>query len=168
MKALYAIVLTLVIVGAINWGLVGLFDLDVVAAVFGLDTVASEAVYIAVGIAGLLAIGLYGRLGKEDRHSDVRHDDPHLHETARSGHDRATMGVTPTSPQAARAASMATGRTHATATPMGEAHGTGAPGASMNGGPAAGTTHDPNSVTTGTAVEPTRDVYPPKGEGRMN
>ena len=30
--------------------------------------------------------------------------------------------------------------------------------------PAAGTTHDPNSVTTGTEVEPTRDVFPPKGE----
>lgn len=30
--------------------------------------------------------------------------------------------------------------------------------------PAAGTTHDPNSVTTGTPQEPTRDVYPPKGE----
>ncbi|SDY57497.1 hypothetical protein SAMN05444004_10236 [Jannaschia faecimaris] len=30
--------------------------------------------------------------------------------------------------------------------------------------PAQGTTHDPNSVTTGTSVEPTRDVYPPKGE----
>ena len=27
-----------------------------------------------------------------------------------------------------------------------------------------GTTHDPNSVTTGTEVEPTGDVYPPKGE----
>ncbi|WP_179379214.1 hypothetical protein [Jannaschia marina] len=30
--------------------------------------------------------------------------------------------------------------------------------------PAEGTTHDPNSVTTGTPEEPTRDVYPPKGE----
>ncbi|CTQ49993.1 hypothetical protein [Jannaschia donghaensis] len=30
--------------------------------------------------------------------------------------------------------------------------------------PAAGTTHDPNSVTTGTPQEPTGDVYPPKGE----
>lgn len=31
--------------------------------------------------------------------------------------------------------------------------------------PAAGTTHDPNSVTTDTPEEPTRGVYPPKGEG---
>lgn len=31
--------------------------------------------------------------------------------------------------------------------------------------PAAGTTHDPNSITTGTPEEPDRDVFPPKGEG---
>ncbi|CUH08958.1 hypothetical protein JSE7799_00086 [Jannaschia seosinensis] len=31
---------------------------------------------------------------------------------------------------------------------------------------APGTTHDPNSVTTGTDVEPTRGVYPPKGEDK--
>lgn len=30
--------------------------------------------------------------------------------------------------------------------------------------PAAGTTHDPNSITTGTPQEPARDIYPPKGE----
>ena len=32
--------------------------------------------------------------------------------------------------------------------------------------PAVGTTHDPNSMTTGTPEEPTRDVNPPKGEKR--
>ncbi|MCK0169325.1 hypothetical protein MWU52_17360 [Jannaschia sp. S6380] len=46
------------------------------------------------------------------------------------------------------------------ATPQGESLGT----VPVAPSPARGTTHDPNSVTTGTPEEPTRDVYPPKGE----
>lgn len=43
----------LVIVGAINWGLVGLFSFDLVAAIFGSMTAASRVVYVLVGVAGL-------------------------------------------------------------------------------------------------------------------
>lgn len=43
----------LVIVGAINWGLVGLFGLDLVAALFGSMPTVSRIVYVLVGIAGL-------------------------------------------------------------------------------------------------------------------
>jgi uncharacterized membrane protein YuzA (DUF378 family) len=47
------IALILVIIGAINWGLVGLFGFDLVAAIFGDFSGASRVVYTLVGIAGL-------------------------------------------------------------------------------------------------------------------
>lgn len=53
MKTLHAIALVLVIVGALNWGLVGLFDFNLVAALFGVDAPLSNLVYILVGLAGL-------------------------------------------------------------------------------------------------------------------
>ncbi len=43
----------LVIIGAINWGLVGLFGLDLVALIFGSIAVLQKIVYILVGLAGL-------------------------------------------------------------------------------------------------------------------
>ena len=55
MKPLHAISLVLVIVGAINWGLVGLFQFDLVAALFGGQSAPlSRAVYSLVGLAGLV------------------------------------------------------------------------------------------------------------------
>jgi uncharacterized membrane protein YuzA (DUF378 family) len=43
----------LVVVGALNWGLVGLFQFDLVAALLGDATLLSRLVYIVVGAAGL-------------------------------------------------------------------------------------------------------------------
>lgn len=57
MKALDVLAGVLVIVGALNWGLVGVFKLDLVAALFG-GTLLSAAVYTLVGLAGIYqAIG---------------------------------------------------------------------------------------------------------------
>ena len=56
------IVLTLVIVGAINWGLIGFFRLDLVALLFGQMNWLSRIIYALVGIAGLYAISCYGRI----------------------------------------------------------------------------------------------------------
>ena len=54
--------LILIIVGALNWLLVGLFQFDLVAAVFGgAHTLLSRAVYTLVGVAGLWAITLLFR-----------------------------------------------------------------------------------------------------------
>jgi uncharacterized membrane protein YuzA (DUF378 family) len=53
MKALNAIALVLVIVGGLNWGLVGLFDFNLVAAIFGEDTAITNLVYILVGLAAI-------------------------------------------------------------------------------------------------------------------
>lgn len=62
MKVLYYIALTLVIIGALNWLLIGLFDFDLVATLFGTMSVLSRIVYVLVGISGILSIGLYTKL----------------------------------------------------------------------------------------------------------
>ena len=55
--------LTLVIIGAINWLLIGIFQFDVVAAIFGGQAaVFSRSIYTIVGLAGLWAISFYGKL----------------------------------------------------------------------------------------------------------
>ncbi|MEK8127469.1 DUF378 domain-containing protein [Paenibacillus filicis] len=58
--------LTLVIIGALNWLLVGLFQWDLVTALFGgevhrVSSVLSRVVYTIVGLAGLYCIGLLFR-----------------------------------------------------------------------------------------------------------
>ena len=53
MKWLNIITLILVIVGAINWGLVGAANLDLVAALFGEGSGLSRIVYVLVGLSGL-------------------------------------------------------------------------------------------------------------------
>ncbi len=62
MKALDYIVLVLVIIGAINWGLVGFFGLDLVAFLFGSMSILSRIVYAVIGICGLYAISYCGRI----------------------------------------------------------------------------------------------------------
>lgn len=62
MKTLYYIVLTLVIIGALNWLLIGLFNFDLVAMLFGEMSVFSRIIYVLVGISGLISIGLYSKI----------------------------------------------------------------------------------------------------------
>lgn len=62
MKWLDNISLTLVIVGALNWLLIGVFRFDLVAFLFGNMTLLSRIVYILVGICGLYLLSLYGRI----------------------------------------------------------------------------------------------------------
>lgn len=62
MKAIDYIVLVLVIIGAINWGLVGFFGLDLVAFLFGSMSVLSCIIYAVIGICGLYAISFCGRI----------------------------------------------------------------------------------------------------------
>jgi hypothetical protein len=53
MKSLNLITLVLVIVGGVNWGLVGLFNVDLVAAIFGEASFLARAVYALVGLSAL-------------------------------------------------------------------------------------------------------------------
>ena len=49
--------LIILIIGALNWGLVGLFQFDVIAAIFGgMSAVVSRVLYTIVGLAGLWGI----------------------------------------------------------------------------------------------------------------
>ena len=57
MKILNTITLLLVIVGGLNWGLVGLFDFDLVAAIFGAGSLLSRIVYVLVGLSAAWQIG---------------------------------------------------------------------------------------------------------------
>ncbi len=66
MKLLDNLSLTLVIVGALNWLLVGVFSFDLVAFLFGNLSFLSRAVYILVGLSGLYLITLYGRINETD------------------------------------------------------------------------------------------------------
>ena len=56
MQTLQKIALVLTIIGAINWGLIGIFDFNLVAAIFGDATVLSRIIYTIVGICGLINI----------------------------------------------------------------------------------------------------------------
>lgn len=58
MKAIDNIALVLIIIGAINWGLVGLFNFNLVDTIFGTMSVISRIIYILVGISGLWGIKL--------------------------------------------------------------------------------------------------------------
>ena len=54
--------LTLVIIGAVNWGLIGFFQFDLVAFLFGNMSWLSRIIYALVGISGLYLISAYGRI----------------------------------------------------------------------------------------------------------
>jgi uncharacterized membrane protein YuzA (DUF378 family) len=54
-KRLEPVWLALVVVGAVNWGLVGLFDWNLVEEIFGTGTV-TDVIYVIVGVAGLMML----------------------------------------------------------------------------------------------------------------
>lgn len=59
MRTLQTIALTLTIIGAINWGLIGLFDFNLVALIFGgVDSLFTKIIYIIVGICGIINLKL--------------------------------------------------------------------------------------------------------------
>lgn len=60
------IALTLIIIGALNWGLIGFFQFDLVATLFGgMTSWLSRIVYALVGLAGLYGLSLFGRIDNE-------------------------------------------------------------------------------------------------------
>ncbi|MGG7165727.1 DUF378 domain-containing protein [Clostridium ihumii] len=71
MKFLDTIVLILVVIGAVNWGLVALFQFDLVAAlfsgssVFGSISMVSRIIYGLVGLAGIYALTFFSKIHNE-------------------------------------------------------------------------------------------------------
>ena len=77
MSWIQRIALILVIIGAINWGLVGFFQYDLVASIFGAGSQAgafARIIYALVGISGLVLISLFFRTNEvyEDDRREVR------------------------------------------------------------------------------------------------
>lgn len=67
MRTLEIIALVLTIIGAITWGIIGLFDVNIVALIFGgAEGLFTKIIYILVGIAGLLDIKLLIELFDEN------------------------------------------------------------------------------------------------------
>ncbi len=59
MRILQKIALALTIIGALNWGMVGLFETDLVATLFnGSDSIISKIIYVIIAIAGIINVGL--------------------------------------------------------------------------------------------------------------
>ncbi|MTH55645.1 DUF378 domain-containing protein [Bacillus mangrovi] len=77
MSGIQRAALVLTIIGAVNWGLIGFFQFDLVAAIFGGQNAAlSRIIYGLVGIAGLINIGLLfkpaAELGRTGPKPEVR------------------------------------------------------------------------------------------------
>lgn len=66
MKVLNYIALTVVIIGAVNWGLIGFFSFDLVAFIFGQMSWFTRTVYALVGICGLYSLMFYGNLSQQN------------------------------------------------------------------------------------------------------
>lgn len=74
MHMLNIITLALIVIGGLNWGLVGLFDFDLVAAIFGgVDSAMSRLIYILVGLSALWQIGPFVRSTKVGEVPAERH-----------------------------------------------------------------------------------------------
>jgi uncharacterized protein len=67
MNGLQKTALVLVLVGALNWGLVGIFTFDLVAFLFGSLSMLTRAVYIIICLAGLYSLSIFG-IEKEVEH----------------------------------------------------------------------------------------------------
>jgi len=77
MRVLQRIALALAIIGAINWGLIGFFRFDLVAAIFGGQTAGfSRVIYALVGISGLICTSLYFN---EVAENDVANEPRRIH-----------------------------------------------------------------------------------------
>lgn len=61
-KALNIIALTIGIVGAVNWGLIGFFNFNLVEAIFGIGWIA-RVIYGIVGLCGLYLLTFYAKTG---------------------------------------------------------------------------------------------------------
>lgn len=73
MRAANIVALILLIVGGLNWGLVGLFQFDLVAAIFGgQDSAIARIVYVLVGIAALYGFVLFRNAAADRTHSASR------------------------------------------------------------------------------------------------
>ncbi len=65
LKTLDIIALLLVIVGGLNWALVGLFDFDLVAFIFGSMSLLARVVYILVGLSAVYLLASFSKFSRK-------------------------------------------------------------------------------------------------------
>ncbi|WP_051155356.1 DUF378 domain-containing protein [Noviherbaspirillum massiliense] len=65
MSAADWIAMSLLIIGGLNWGLVGLFNVDLVASLFGEMSPLSRIVYVVVGLCALYSIYTSSKMGRQ-------------------------------------------------------------------------------------------------------
>ena len=58
MKGYYTVAVLLLVVGGINWGLVGLLNFDLVATIFGAMSIISRVVYVVVGLSAVYVLAV--------------------------------------------------------------------------------------------------------------
>jgi uncharacterized membrane protein YuzA (DUF378 family) len=58
METLQKVLLVITIIGAINWGMIGIFNINLVSLLFGEETFLTKLVYTLVGICGLISTGI--------------------------------------------------------------------------------------------------------------
>jgi uncharacterized membrane protein YuzA (DUF378 family) len=68
MRIISIIALILVIIGAINWGIVGLFGLDFISGLLGPGTWLTRGLFILVGLAGLWSLSFFAHVNCRPRH----------------------------------------------------------------------------------------------------
>lgn len=81
MKGLQKTALILVFIGALNWGLIGLFSFDLVAFLFGTLSLLSRTVYVVVFLAGLYSLSIFG-IESVHHEEEIEHEEvtrKHLH-----------------------------------------------------------------------------------------
>jgi uncharacterized membrane protein YuzA (DUF378 family) len=72
-KAFDITALTIVIIGAVNWGLVGFFNFNLVGLLTGgASSVIARVVYAVVGLAGLYMLTMYGKLDSANNNIKIR------------------------------------------------------------------------------------------------
>lgn len=66
-NALDTVAYVLVIIGGINWGLIGFFNYNLIDGIFGFDSVISHIIYALVGLAALYMIYLLTKVNRSER-----------------------------------------------------------------------------------------------------
>ena len=65
MKVWNCLALVITIIGAINWGLIGLFDFNLVSFLFGAGSIITRIIYILVGICGIYLLTFFSKLDED-------------------------------------------------------------------------------------------------------
>ncbi len=65
LNSLDIVAIILLVIGGLNWALVGIFNFDLVAAIFGDMSVVSRIVYVVVGLSAIYLLAVMGNLSKK-------------------------------------------------------------------------------------------------------